>query len=159
MIRSVPDLCDDFPDEVQVLTPMFQSYGGRHCFYGEVVTIKCYEDNSLVKEQAGVPGNGRVMVIDGGGSLRKALLGDQIAANAVANGWEGIIIYGCARDVEILTKLDLGVFALAAIPVKTDKRGLGDLNVSVAFGGVTITPGHYVYADQNGVIVSPIALS
>ncbi len=149
-----PDLCDDFPEHARVLTPMLNNYGGKRQFCGEVVTVKCFEDNSLVKEQAGKPGNGKVLVVDGGGSLRKALLGDMIAENAVKNGWEGFVIYGCIRDVDAISELDLGVQAVNTIPLKTEKRGIGDLNVPVSFGGLTIIPGEYIYADNNGVIVS-----
>ena len=152
---STPDLCDAYPDAVSVLEPMMINFGGRASFGGEIVTIKCHEDNSLVKEQAALPGQGRVMVVDGGGSLRRALLGDMIAANAVDNGWAGFVIYGCVRDVDALAELDLGVQALASIPLKTDKRGIGDLNVPVTLGGVTFVPGHYLYADNNGVLVAP----
>lgn len=151
---STPDLCDDYPELVRVLEPMMGNFGGRESFGGEVVTIKCHEDNSLVKEHAGNPGQGKVMVVDGGGSLRRALLGDMIAENAVKNGWEGLIIYGCVRDVDALASLDLGVQAIGCTPLKTDKRGIGDLNVPVTFGGVTFNPGDCVYADNNGVIVS-----
>ena len=154
MTYCTPDLCDDNPDLVRVLEPMMVNFGGRESFAGEIVTIKCYEDNSLVKEQAGNPGQGKVMVVDGGGSLRRALLGDMIAENALKNGWEGLVIYGCVRDVDALVELELGVQALASIPLKTEKRGIGDLNVPVTFGGVTFNPGEYVYADNNGVIVS-----
>lgn len=153
-----PDLCDDFPDDVRVLAPMFNNYGGKRNFYGKVVTVKCHEDNSLVKEQAGLAGEGRVLVVDGGGSLRKALLGDMIAENAVKNGWAGFVIYGCIRDVDAISSLDLGVQALNTIPLKTEKRGIGDLNVPVTFGGVTINPGEFIYADNNGVVVSSKAL-
>ncbi len=153
-----PDLCDSYPELVQVVEPMFTNYGGRRAFGGEIVTIKCHEDNSLVKTQAGNPGRGKVMVVDGGGSLRRALLGDMIAANAVKNGWEGFIIYGCIRDVDAIATLDLGVQALNTVPLKTEKRGIGDLNIPVTFGGVTFTPGAFVYADNNGVICSPQAL-
>ncbi|MFL0804681.1 MAG: ribonuclease E activity regulator RraA [Agarilytica sp.] len=149
-----PDLCDDFPEDVRVLSPMLNNYGGKRQFCGEIVTVKCFEDNSLVKEQAGKPGNGKVLVVDGGGSLRKALLGDMIAENAVKNGWEGFVIYGCIRDVDAISALDLGVQAMNTIPLKTEKRGIGDLNVAVSFGGLTIEPGEYIYADNNGVIVS-----
>lgn len=149
-----PDLCDENPELVRVCEPMFCNFGGREAFGGKIVTIKCFEDNSLVKEHAAKPGEGQVMVVDGGGSLRKALLGDMIAEKAVANGWAGLIIYGCVRDVDALAELDLGVQALAAIPLKTEKRGIGDLNVPVTFGGVSFNPGEYVYADNNGVIVS-----
>ncbi|WP_461480817.1 ribonuclease E activity regulator RraA [Porticoccus sp.] len=158
MSFSTPDLCDDNPERVRVLEPMLANFGGRDCFGGEIVTIKCHEDNSLVKEHAGKPGRGKVLVVDGGGSLRRALLGDMIAENAVKNGWEGLIIYGCVRDVDALAELDLGVQALASIPLKTDKRGIGDLNVPVTFGGVTFNPGEFVYADNNGVVVSSASL-
>ena len=159
MTYSTPDLCDDNPELVRVLEPMMANFGGRESFGGEIVTIECHEDNSLVKENAGKPGHGKVMVVDGGGSLRRALLGDMIAENAVKNGWEGLIIYGCVRDVDALITLDLGVQALASIPLKTDKRGIGDFNVDLTFGGVTFIPGEYVYADNNGVVVSSESLS
>ncbi|KAA0875467.1 ribonuclease E activity regulator RraA [Nitrincola tapanii] len=150
----LPELCDQFPDLVQVVEPMFANFGGRETFGGEIVTIKAYEDNSLVREQVAQPGQGKVLVVDGGGSMRRAMLGDMLAEKAEKNGWEGIIIYGCIRDVNAIGQLDLGVQALGTHPMKTDKRGLGDLNIAVTFGGVTFTPGHYVYADNNGVLVS-----
>ncbi len=159
MTYSTPDLCDENPDVIQVLEPILANFGGRDSFGGEIVTIKCHEDNSLVKELAGKPGHGKVMVVDGGGSLRRALLGDMIAENAVKNGWEGLIIYGCVRDVDALMELDIGVQAMASIPLKTEKRGIGDHNVPVTFGGITFNPGDYVYADNNGVIISTKALS
>lgn len=149
-----PDLCDQYPDLVQVVEPIFKNYGGRKAFGGEIVSIKCFEDNSLVKQQVATAGAGKVLVVDGGGSLRAALLGDMLAENAAANGWEGIIINGCIRDVDIISNTQLGVQALATYPMKTEKRGLGDLNIAVKFGGVTFQPGHYVYADNNGIIVS-----
>lgn len=148
-----PDLCDAYP-EVQVVEPMFANFGGRDSFGGEIVTIKCHEDNSVVKAQVATPGKGKVLVVDGGGSLRRALLGDMLAAKAADNGWEGIIIYGCVRDVDVLAETDLGVQALASHPMKTDKRDIGDLNVVVTFAGVTFRPGEYVYADNNGIIVA-----
>lgn len=154
-----PDLCDAYPEKVQVVEPMFSNFGGRDSFGGEIVTLKCFEDNSLVREQAGENGKGKVLVVDGGGSLRCALLGDLLAEKAAGNGWEGMIIYGCVRDVDVLAQTDLGVQALASHPLKTDKRGLGDLNVAVTFGGVTFRPGEYVYADNNGIIVSPSLLT
>lgn len=149
-----PDLCDQFPDDVRVLAPMFNSYGGVAGFGGAIVTVKCFEDNSLVKEQLALPGAGKVLVVDGGGSLRKALLGDLIAASAVKNGWAGVVIYGCIRDVDPIRAMPLGVQALNSVPLKTEKRGIGDLNVPVTFGGVTFVPGEFVYADNNGVIVA-----
>jgi regulator of ribonuclease activity A len=148
-----PDICDDYP-EVQVVEPGFQNFGGVDAFGGEVVTVKCFEDNSVVKEQVGKPGNGCVMVVDGGGSKRAALLGDMLAEKAADNGWAGLIIYGCIRDVDVIRKTELGVQALGTHPRKTDKKGIGDLNVPVTFGGVTFKPGQYLYADNNGIVVS-----
>ena len=150
-----PDLCDEYPDLVTVVEPMFSNYGLRESFGGEIVTVKCHEDNSEVKELVDTDGKGKVMVVDGGGSMRNALLGDMLAEKASKNGWEGIIIYGCIRDVDVIMETDLGVQALGSVPLRTDKRGLGDVNVPVKFGGVVFTPGQFVYADNNGVIVSP----
>ncbi|WPO98531.1 ribonuclease E activity regulator RraA [Pseudomonas sp. HR96] len=156
---STPDLCDAYPDQLQVLEPMFSNFGGRDSFGGQIVTIKCHEDNSLVREQVELDGTGKVLVVDGGGSLRRALLGDMLAEKAARNHWEGLVIYGCVRDVDVLAQTDVGVQALASHPLKTDKRGIGDLNVKVTFAGVTFNPGEYVYADNNGIIVSPSALT
>ena len=154
MEYSTPDLCDLYPELVRVAEPIFKNFGGRSSFGGEIVTVKCFEDNSVVKESAGKPGHGKVMVVDGGGSLRKALLGDLIAETAQKNGWEGLVLYGAVRDVNTLSRLDLGIKALASIPLKTERKGLGELNVPVTFGGVTFSPGEYVYADSTGIIVS-----
>ena len=114
-----PDLCDEFP-EVQVVEPGFNNYGGVRQFGGEIVTVKCFEDNSVVKEQVGLPGNGRVMVVDGGASKRNALLGDMLAEKAAENGWAGLIIYGCIRDVDEIGQTNLGVQALGTVPRKTE---------------------------------------
>ena len=149
-----PDLCDAYPDSIQVLEPIFSNFGGRDSFGGEIVTLKCFEDNSKVREQVELNGKGKVLVIDGGGSLRCALLGDMLAEKAAANGWEGMVIYGCVRDVDVLAQVELGVQALAPHPLRTEKRGLGDLNVPVTFAGVTFKPGNFIYADNNGIIVS-----
>lgn len=157
MTIITPDLCDEFP-EVEVFDVIFTNYGGKKSFGGEVVTVKCFEDNSMVKQLVGTPGHGKVMVVDGGGSLRAALLGDMLAEQAVNNGWQGLIIYGCIRDIDVISKLALGVQALNIHPRKTEKRGLGDINVSLTFAGVTVEPGMYVYADNNGVILSAIKL-
>lgn len=158
MLDLLPDLCDEYGDALQVAEPLFQNFGGKALFHGQVVTLSCYEDNSLVRELVNRPGQGRVMVIDGGGSLRRALLGDQLAIKAAEQGWEGIVIYGAVRDVGTLATLALGVKALAPCPVKTDKRGQGELDAVVSFAGVTIHPGDYVYADLNGVLVSATRL-
>ncbi len=150
----LPELCDHFEDLVQVVEPMFGNFGGRGTFGGQIVTIKAFEDNSRVREQVALPGQGKVLVVDGGGSMRRAMLGDLLAEKATDNGWEGIVIYGCIRDVNAISDLDLGVQALGSHPMKTEKRGLGDVNVPVTFGGVTFRPGEYVYADNNGLLVS-----
>ncbi len=151
---STPDLCDAHPDLVRVVAPMFNNYGGRKAFGGPIVTMKCFEDNSVVKQQVAEPGDGRVMVVDGGGSLRCALLGDLLAAKAMQNNWAGLIIYGCIRDVDEIANMDVGVQALKTIPIKSVRKGVGELNEQVSFGGVTFNPGEYLYADNNGVIVS-----
>lgn len=157
MTWTTPDLCDQFPD-VQVAEPVFRDFGGQARFAGPAVTVKCLDDNSRVRELAATPGEGRVIVVDGGGSLRRALLGDMIAANAVKHGWAGFLIFGCVRDVEILATLPLGVQALAAHPMKTDRRDLSEVDVPVSFAGVSVTPGDWIYADANGVLVSGMRL-
>ena len=155
---STPDLCDEHADVVQVVEPMFVNYGGRESFGGQIVTIKCFEDNSLVRELVSEPGSGKVLVVDAGGSMRRACLGDMLAEKACANGWEGIVMYGCIRDVDQISELELGVQALGTHPMKTEKKGIGERNLPVTFGGVTFKPGDYLYADNNGVIVSTRAL-
>ena len=154
MLDLLPDLCDQHFDQLSVMDPIFQSYGKATIFSGQAVTVKCFEDNSLVKELAGMPGQGRILVIDGGGSTRRALLGDMIAENAVNNGWAGFIIYGAIRDVATINTLELGVKAITACPVKTEKRGLGDAGIDLQFAGVSIAEGDYIYADLNGVVVA-----
>jgi regulator of ribonuclease activity A len=155
---STPDLCDEHPDKVAVLEPILRNYGGISSFCGEIVTVKCFEDNSMIKQLVDEDGTGKVMVVDGGGSLRRSLLGDMLAEKAATNHWQGIVIYGSIRDVDEIGKTSLGVQALATYPVRTEKRGLGDINVPISFGGVTFVPGQYVYADNNGVITSTEAL-
>jgi regulator of ribonuclease activity A len=154
MTHSLPDICDQYIDDISVFDPVFRDFGGKRRFCGEIVTIKCFEDNSLLAETVRQPGQGRVIVVDGGGSLRRALLGDLLAAAAVENGWEGLVVNGCVRDVEILATLDLGVKALAPCPVRTDKRGEGQRDVPLRFAGAQMEPGHYLYADANGVILA-----
>jgi regulator of ribonuclease activity A len=154
MTYSVPDICDEHPDDLSVLDPLFRDFGGRKKFCGEIVTVKCFEDNSLVRDLVGSEGRGRVIVVDGGGSIRRALLGDLLGARAVENGWSGLLINGCVRDVEILETIDLGVKALNSYPVKTDKRGEGQRDVPVRFAGALIQPGNYLYADANGIAIS-----
>ena len=158
MTFKTPDLCDEFEAElgksVRVVAPMFQRYGGRTNFSGEIVTLKIFEDNSLVREALGQPGQGKVLVVDGGGSLRCALVGDQLAILAHKNGWEGVVVYGCIRDSGPIGGMDIGVFALGTHPMKSIKKGAGDRDIPVTFGGVTFTTGQWLYADEDGVIVS-----
>jgi len=154
-MRSTPDLCDEHADRVQVVTGLhWYSYGGLERFSGPVTTVKCFEDNSRVKELLGTEGNGRVLVVDGGGSLRNALIGDMIATTARDNGWSGIIIHGACRDVEVLADIEFGVMALGCVPRKSIRRGEGQVDIPIIFGGVTFHPGDHAYADANGIIVS-----
>jgi regulator of ribonuclease activity A len=151
---TVPDICDDFLPELQALQPLFTEFGAKKKFYGEIVTIKCFEDNSLVKQTLGTDGQGKVLVVDGGGSLRCALLGDMLGVMAAKNGWLGAVINGCVRDVEILKTIDLGVRALNCHPLKSNKRNEGQLNIPISFAGVDFEPGQYLYADENGMVVA-----
>lgn len=159
---STPDLCDQYENDasvdLRVLDSVFQNYGGNLQFFGKAVTIKCFEDNSVVKELLNSNGEGRVIVMEGGGSLRRAILGDMLAENAVKNNWAGLVINGCIRDCDEIAKLSLGVKALNTHPMKTEKRGLGDLNVPVQMAGQIINPSDWVYADGNGVVVANRAL-
>ncbi len=152
------DLCDAHGDRVRVVEPMFSSFGGRDAFHGQIATLKLFEDNSLVRMALESPGEGRVLVIDGGGSLRRALLGDQLAALAVQNRWAGIIVYGCIRDSRAIGQMDIGVFAIDTHPMKTVKKNVGEVDIPVSFGGVTFIPGEWLYADDDGVIVSTAPL-
>ncbi len=153
-MKSTPDLCDEYPTLVRVLDPAFINFGGRHKFSGRAVTVKCFEDNSRVKELVATPGEGRVMVVDAGGSMRCACLGDMLAESAARNHWNGLIIYGCIRDVDEIANTDIGVQALGVHPLKTHKQGVGEVDLAVTFGGVTFSPGDYIYADNNGIIAS-----
>ena len=158
MNRSTPDLCDDYPHLIRVVEPMFSNFGARERFAGEIVTIKCFEDNSLVKQAVNELGHNRVLVVDAGGSMRRACLGDLLAHQGAKNGWSGVVIYGCIRDVDEIMNIDIGVQALGVHPVKTDKKGVGENNIAVTFGGVTFNPGEFLYADNNGIIVSAKSL-
>ena len=148
------DLCDAFEAEVRVLELPLRDYGGRVAFSGIVSTVKALEDNSRVREAVAEPGHGRVLVIDGGGSLRRSMLGDMLAEKAVANGWSGVLVHGAIRDSAAIGALDLGVKALATCPMKTDKQGQGLRDVPVAFGGLIVLPGQWLAADEDGVILA-----
>ncbi|MEC9464664.1 MAG: ribonuclease E activity regulator RraA [Myxococcota bacterium] len=149
------DLSDAFTDETLVVEPMFSDYGTRTCFSGPIATLKVFEDNSLVREALSEPGDGRVLVVDGGGSMRCALVGDRLAELARDQGWAGILVYGCIRDSMVIDTIDIGVKAMGTHPRKSIKRGIGERDLPVTFGGVTFTPGHFLYADGDGVLVAP----
>lgn len=151
---STPDLCDQFPEAAKWLGLDWRRYGGRPSFSGEISTVRCFEDNSRVADAVQETGNNRVLLVDGGGSLQRALLGDRLAEAALSNGWSGIVVCGAIRDVEVIREMPLGVFALRTCPLKTEKKGLGERDVVLDMGGVTIAPGMWLYADANGVIVS-----
>ena len=158
MPKGTADLCDEHGERVQVCEPIFHAYGGRKSFGGPISTVRCFEDNSRVKEAVEAPGTGRVLVVDGGGSRRRALLGDKLGEAAVRNGWAGVIVHGCIRDSAELARIDLGIRALGTMPLRSEKRGEGERDVPVRFAGVTFRPGEYVYVDEDGVIVADVAL-
>lgn len=158
MSFKTADLCDEFSDSLQICESGFSSYGGRPRFFGQISTIKCFEDNSLVREAVAEPGENRVLVVDAGGSRRCAMLGDLLAAKAVANGWSGILMYGLIRDSADIAGMDLGVKALGTYPLKSVKKGVGERDVVVRFSGVSFVPGEYLYADEDGIVCSPNAL-
>lgn len=155
----LPDLCDEYPELVRVVSPMFRNFGAIPSFGGVITTIKCHEDNSLVADAVNEEGEGRVLVVDGGGSHRCGLLGDNLALKAANNGWAGIIVYGCVRDVDALAMIGLGIQAINVNPLKSIKRGIGLRDEVVVIGGVDFVPGEYTYADNNGVIASASPLS
>lgn len=152
---STADLYDERGDELASIALQFQDLGGRSSFSGPVRTVKCYEDNALVKTVLGTPGDGAVLVVDGNGSLRTALMGDMIAENAVANGWAGVVINGAIRDRLALAKLPFGVKALGSNPKKSSKTGRGEVDVPVVIDGVHIEPGNMIYCDPDGILVEP----
>jgi regulator of ribonuclease activity A len=148
------DLCDQFSHQVQVLRPGLRSFGGRLRFAGPVSTVKCFEDNSRVKEAVAEPGDGRVLVVDAGGSLRCAVLGDLLARQAADNGWAGLVIHGCIRDSADIAGFDLGVWALATTPLRSQRKNEGQRDLPVEIAGARVAPGNWLYADADGIIVS-----
>lgn len=151
---ATADVCDALGGDVDLLSEDFKSYGGRPDFAGPAVTLRTLDDNSQLKSLVKTAGEGRVIVVDGGGSRRTALLGGNLAADAASNGWAGIIIYGCVRDLHELCLEDIGIMALGTCPRKSQKQDRGELNADVAIGGVLIQPGYWVIADQDGVVIS-----
>ena len=158
MEYNTSELCDIYQEQVDVLEPMMSTYGGRSSFGGQVSTVKCFEDNGLIRQLAELDGTGRVMLIDGGGSLRRALIDAEIASVAADNNWEGIVVYGSVRDVDSLDEINIGIQALASIPVGAESRAVGDIDMPVNFGGVTFLPDDHLYADTTGIILSQEAL-
>lgn len=156
------DFCDahknDSSGAFRALPPVFRDFGASHRFAGPVVTVKCFEDNSLVKAAVDAPGDGRVLVVDGGASLRRALLGGNLGAAAARNGWAGVVVDGCVRDVVELALCQIGIRALASMPWPTEKRGEGLRDVAVQIQGVWVRPGEWLYADEDGIVVSSSAL-
>ena len=154
MFIDTSELCDIYAEQVDVVEPIFSSFGGVSNFYGKVTTVKCFESNGLIAEVLEENGEGRVLVIDGGGAVRRGLIDAELAQLAVDNGWEGIIVYGAVRQIQQLENLDIGIHALAPIPVSADESSAGESDIPVNFGGVTFFPEDYIYADLTGIILS-----
>ena len=154
MFIDTSELCDLYAEQVDVVEPIFSSFGGVSNFYGKVTTVKCFESNGLIAEVLEENGEGRVLVVDGGGAVRRGLIDAELAQLAVDNGWEGIIVYGAVRQIQQLENLDIGIHALAPIPVSADESCVGESDVPVNFGGVTFFPEDYIYADLTGIILS-----
>jgi len=159
MSFATTDLCDDHPQllddgRLTVLAPVFRHFGQRLSFFGRVTTLKVFEDNALVRSTLEAPGNGNVLVIDGGGSMRRALVGGQLALLAQDNGWAGIVVDGCVRDSDEINACQIGVRALGVHPQKSAKKGAGERNIRVLIGGLPVSPGDWVYADADGVLIA-----
>ena len=151
---STADLCDAFPGLVQVAQPLFRDYGGLEKFAGPIETLRVHEDNTLVRETLETAGRGRVLVVDGGGSLRCALVGGRLAGLAQSNGWSGVIVNGCIRDSGEIRQLRVGIRALNASPMRSGKNGVGERGGTLTFAGVTFAPGRFIYADTDGMLVA-----
>lgn len=156
---ATTDLCDAHEGKVRVAEPLFRDFGGLPAFDGPIVTLEVFEDNSLVRAALEEPGQGRVLVVDGRGSLRCALLGGNLAALAEEKGWSGVVVFGAVRDSRELATAKIGVKALAPHPRKSEKKGAGRRDVPVTFAGVTFTPGEWLYADEDGIIVAASQLA
>lgn len=158
MTLATTDISDNHP-EAQVAAPIFQHFGGRIRFSGPIKILKVYEDNSLVREQLEEPGKGRVLVVDGGESLRCALVGGNLGELGVKNNWSGILVYGCVRDSAELAEQDIGILAVATHPKKSVKRGVGEQDLEVRFADLRLRPGMWLYADEDGVVVTESAIA
>lgn len=162
MTFKTADLCDELCEEspnnqcefAQVSGNTFISYGGKNKFHGEIVTLKIFEDNQLLRDQLSSDGTGKVLVVDGGSSMRRALFGDTLASIAIENGWSGLLMNACIRDSVELATMQLGIFALGTHPHKSTKTGAGELNISVTFAGLNFEPADFIYLDEDGIVVS-----
>ena len=157
--KATADLWDEYGDKLQLVEPIFRNYGAKKTFGGEIVTVKVFEDNVLVRKTLEKEGYGKVLVVDGGGSTRCALLGDRLAAMARNHGWEGVIIYGCIRDSAEIVNIKVGVKAVNTCPAKSIKRGEGQTDLPLRFAGVVFKPGAYLYADDDGILLSDSPLN
>ena len=154
MATATADLCDTHIEKLTVMLPMLSNFGSKAAFEGVIATVKVHEENKLVREMLSHGGAGKVLVVDGGGSLRSALIGDQVAQLAIDQGWAGIVVNGCIRDSAVIRKMAIGLFALGTNPIRPAKNGFGLTNVPVSFGGVKFVPGEYLYADEDGIVVA-----
>ena len=152
-MTATADVLDLHGDDAAVCTAPLRSFGGRSSFSGPIATVRCDEDNVLVKQRVAEPGNGRVLVVDAGGSLRCALVGDNVAGAAHSNGWVGLVINGCVRDVEALADLAIGIKAIGTCPRPSNKDGEGAVDVPVVFGSATFRPGAMLWSDEDGILV------
>ena len=159
MSQATADLYDEYGEDLRVMSPIFKDYGGNKIFEGPVLTLKAFEDNTLVRATLETPGDGRVLVVDSGGSMRCAMVGDQLAELGVKNNWAGIVVYGCIRDVGPISELAIGVKALGSNPRKSVKKGAGETDLSLRFADVEVKTGDYLYADLDGVVLADAKLT
>ncbi|MEQ1962933.1 ribonuclease E activity regulator RraA [Xenorhabdus khoisanae] len=158
MKYDTSELCDIYQEDINVVEPLFSNFGGRTSFGGQIITVKCFEDNGLLYDLLEENGLGRILLVDGGGSVRKALVDAELAQLAANNEWEGIVVYGAVRQVDHLAELDIGIQAMAAIPAGSNSEGVGESDIRVNFGGVTFFSGDYLYADNTGIVLSDVSL-
>lgn len=154
MSLATADLYDKYGENLQIAAPIFRDFGGDVAFEGPVVTLKVFEDNSLVRSTLEEAGDGRVLVVDGGGSLRCALVGDMLAELGRKNGWAGIVVYGCVRDADVMAQMSIGIKAIATNPRKSVKKGEGARDVTLRFAELAVQPGQYLYADRDGIVIA-----
>ena len=155
MTFSTADLHDEHEGKVQVANVLMRGYGLKTRFSGPISTVKCFEDNSLVRAALEEQGRGRVLVVDGGASIRYALVGDKLAEMGMKNGWEGMVIHGCIRDSAVVSSVDIGIKALGTNPRRSVKKGAGERDVVLNFADATFKPGDYLYTDEDGILISP----